>query len=128
MGDVSELLRLALLILLAVAGMYVQFRLVSKTGYSGWLFILLLIPIINIIFILVLAFAKWPIEEKLEKYKKVIDKHNLWQEVADLEPQDYEQEWDLGPDSKLVCIRCGHTIDSPDDICSHCGYNERSVF
>jgi hypothetical protein len=38
-------------------------RIVTKAGYSGALSLLLLIPLLNIVFIWIFAFVKWPIEK-----------------------------------------------------------------
>jgi hypothetical protein len=38
-------------------------RIVSKAGFSGALSLLLLIPLVNIIFIWIFAFVKWPVEK-----------------------------------------------------------------
>lgn len=46
---------------------YVWFRIFVKAGYSGWLGILMVIPIVNLIMILVLAFSEWPIEKRLKQ-------------------------------------------------------------
>ena len=35
-------------------------RILHKAGYSGCLVIIFFIPILNLIFILIFAFAKWP--------------------------------------------------------------------
>ncbi len=35
-------------------------KITSKAGYSGWLSLLILIPLANIIFLYFLAFSKWP--------------------------------------------------------------------
>lgn len=51
----------------------VLWRIFSKTGYSGALSLFVLLPgighIVLLIFSLVLAFSKWPIEKELEDYK-----------------------------------------------------------
>ncbi len=39
-------------------------RIFSKAGYSGWLSILMIFPLVNIIVLYFLAFAKWPILKK----------------------------------------------------------------
>ena len=38
-------------------------RIVSKAGFSGALSLLMLIPFVNIIFLWIFAFTKWPVEE-----------------------------------------------------------------
>lgn len=35
-------------------------KITTKAGYSGWLSLLVAVPIVNLIFIYFLAFAKWP--------------------------------------------------------------------
>jgi hypothetical protein len=39
-------------------------RITKKAGYSGYLSLLTLIPLVNIIAIWIFAFAKWPVERK----------------------------------------------------------------
>lgn len=35
-------------------------RICSKAGYPGWLSLLILIPLVNLVFLYVLAFSEWP--------------------------------------------------------------------
>lgn len=58
-----------------VFAIYLMYRMVKKMGYSGWMTLLVLFfqPIMMIYF----AFAKWPIENEVEKLKggsKSVDK------------------------------------------------------
>ena len=32
----------------------------KRTGYSGWLYLLFLIPIVNMVWLWIFAFAEWP--------------------------------------------------------------------
>ena len=41
-------------------------RIFSKAGYPGWLGIGILFPFINFLLVLFLAFAKWPVEKRLQ--------------------------------------------------------------
>ena len=51
-----------LFIMLLIAGMiYVYYKIIEKTGNSGWLALLMLVPIANIGLILFLAFSDWPV-------------------------------------------------------------------
>jgi hypothetical protein len=51
-----------LILLIAALIMIIPFwRIFSKAGYSGWLSILMVLPIINLILLYFLAFANWPI-------------------------------------------------------------------
>ena len=36
-------------------------KITAKAGYSGWLSLLMVIPLVNLGFLYFLAFAKWPI-------------------------------------------------------------------
>ncbi len=36
------------------------FRICTKAGYSGWLSLLILIPIVNMGFVYFLGFSEWP--------------------------------------------------------------------
>jgi hypothetical protein len=47
----------------------IMWRICSKAGYPGALGLLVLVPIVNLILLIFLAFAKWPIERELEGYK-----------------------------------------------------------
>jgi hypothetical protein len=44
-------------IVLAIVGWY---KILAKAGYSGWLALLALIPVVNFILFLVFAFSDWP--------------------------------------------------------------------
>ena len=48
-------------LLLVAATVYVYFRIIAKTGYSGWFALLMFVPIVNLGMILFLAFADWPV-------------------------------------------------------------------
>lgn len=37
-------------------------KIIKKSGFSGWWVLVTLIPVLNLIFIWVFAFIKWPIE------------------------------------------------------------------
>ena len=39
-------------------------RICSKAGYPGWLSLLILIPLVNLVFLYVLAFSEWPSHRK----------------------------------------------------------------
>ena len=51
-----------LVILLLIAGsIYVYYKIFEKTGNSGWLALLMFVPIANLGLILYLAFSDWPV-------------------------------------------------------------------
>lgn len=38
-------------------------RICTRVGYSPWLSLLILLPLINIVFIYFLAFSEWPVKK-----------------------------------------------------------------
>jgi hypothetical protein len=67
-------LRLPELVLLVIPllalYLFVLARLVGKTGHSSWLGLLFLIPLVNVGFILYLAFTEWPIQKELDRLRE----------------------------------------------------------
>ena len=55
--------------IMAVAA-WVWYRILGKTGHSGWLGLLMLVPVANLILVLVLAFGEWPIHRELRELKE----------------------------------------------------------
>ncbi|HKK05288.1 MAG TPA: hypothetical protein VKA50_05500 [Gammaproteobacteria bacterium] len=49
-----------LLIIYAVIIVLPFWKITAKAGYSGWLSLLMIIPLVNLIYIYFLAFASWP--------------------------------------------------------------------
>ncbi len=54
--------------ILALLG-WIGWRICAKTGYSGALGLLMLVPVANLVLLLVLAFGSWPIEEELRRLR-----------------------------------------------------------
>jgi hypothetical protein len=46
--------------------LFVWGTIFKKAGYSFWFALLMLVPLANLIWILIFAFSKWPIEQELE--------------------------------------------------------------
>ena len=42
-------------------------RIVQKAGYSGWNILWMFVPVANLVMLFIFAFAKWPIEDKVER-------------------------------------------------------------
>ena len=61
----SEWIGLLLFVLLVLAWMSI-FR---RAGYSRWLGLLWLVPVVNVIIICFLAFADWPVHRQLRYFK-----------------------------------------------------------
>jgi hypothetical protein len=51
---------LIVIVLLVALFVWVYFRIFSKAGFSGWLALLMLVPLVNVGMLLFLAFAEWP--------------------------------------------------------------------
>jgi uncharacterized membrane protein YhaH (DUF805 family) len=43
-----------------VFALWVSFRVFRKAGRNGWLSLLLLVPVVNIVVVWVFAFMRWP--------------------------------------------------------------------
>ena len=41
----------------------------SKAGYSFWLALLMFVPLANLIWLLIFAFSKWPIQQEVERLR-----------------------------------------------------------
>ena len=55
---------LIILIVLALVG-YPLVRILQKAGYSGWLVVFWLVPLVNLVALWVFALARWPLERKI---------------------------------------------------------------
>jgi uncharacterized membrane protein YhaH (DUF805 family) len=47
-------------IVVLVAMLYPYIRIIRRAGYSGWWFLTMFVPIVNIVMLWVFAFAQWP--------------------------------------------------------------------
>lgn len=61
------LFALAMLILTVI----IWWKIFSKAGYSGAMGLLMLLPFVNLIMLLVLAFGQWPIRRELEQLRQL---------------------------------------------------------
>lgn len=58
-NEMSGFMQLWMLLVLAIV--VVPFwRICRKAGYSGWLSLLVVIPLVNVIFFYFLGFSEWP--------------------------------------------------------------------
>jgi len=64
---------LHLLVLVIIVGFVivplVWVQIFPKAGYSGWLAILIFIPLVNVITLFWFAFSKWPIQSEVEQLR-----------------------------------------------------------
>jgi hypothetical protein len=56
-------------IVLLVLAIVIWWRIFSKAGYNGALSLLMFVPIANLIMLLILAFAEWPILTELNQLR-----------------------------------------------------------
>lgn len=54
------------MLVIAVAVVIPVWRICRRTGYPGWMGIMILVPVINLIFLYFMAFADWPAEKARE--------------------------------------------------------------
>lgn len=68
-GNVEVATTVELFVALIVLALFtvVWAMIFSKAGYSGWLALLMLIPVVNLIWLLIFAFSEWPIEAELAR-------------------------------------------------------------
>lgn len=52
---------LIIMLLAAIIVIIPFWRIFAKAGYSSWLSLLMIIPVVNIILLYFLAFANWPV-------------------------------------------------------------------
>lgn len=58
------LLLVALYVALIAFSIYVYVRIINKAGYSGWWVLTALVPVLNVVMIVVFAFADWPVQQR----------------------------------------------------------------
>lgn len=54
---------------LAVVIAAVWWQIFSKAGHGGWMGLLMLIPVVNLIMLLFLAFSDWPVRKELRRLR-----------------------------------------------------------
>ena len=50
------------MVLIAIVAVVPAWRICQRTGYPGWMGLLILIPLVNLALLYFIAFADWPIE------------------------------------------------------------------
>ncbi len=58
------LVSLATYVVVLALVLYVYVRIIRKAGYSGWWALTSLVPVLNLVMVLVFAFADWPVEKR----------------------------------------------------------------
>ena len=55
---------------LVILSIVIWWKIFAKAGYGGPLGLLMLVPVVNLIMILVLAFAEWPVQRELNSLRQ----------------------------------------------------------
>jgi Tfp pilus assembly major pilin PilA len=67
---VPELVIIVVIAIVAAIGVLPYWKIFSKAGYSGWLSLTQIVPILNIVVIFYVAFAEWPVQRELTVLKQ----------------------------------------------------------
>jgi uncharacterized membrane protein YhaH (DUF805 family) len=60
-----------IVLLIYIAVLIIPFwKLWSRTGHSGWMALLMLVPVVNFVMIWVLAFKRWPALDGAERIER----------------------------------------------------------
>ncbi len=52
-------------LIVGILAVVAYWRICEKAGFPGWYGVAVVIPMVNVLFVLFLAFAEWPLERKL---------------------------------------------------------------
>jgi hypothetical protein len=69
---IGMLCPLAIAAVVLILMIVVWWRIFDKTGHGGAMSLLMLLPIINIIMLLVLAFGEWPVEAEVRRLRRAL--------------------------------------------------------
>lgn len=61
---------LAVIVAVVALVITIWWKIWDKTGYGGALSLLMLIPIVNLIMLLVLAFGDWPVQQEVRRLRR----------------------------------------------------------
>jgi uncharacterized membrane protein YhaH (DUF805 family) len=59
-----------LFLIVMVVAIVAYAKIFSKAGYSGWLCLVMLIPLVNVALLIWFGFTKWPIEKQLASLRQ----------------------------------------------------------
>jgi hypothetical protein len=65
----KDLLQIVLGLAVIAASIWASVRIFQKAGYSGWLAVLYLIPLVNILTFFWFATTEWPVEAELRRLR-----------------------------------------------------------
>ncbi len=70
-GGLGLLITILFVVAMVVLTVIIWWKIFSKAGYSGAMSLLMLLPVVNFIMLLVLAFGQWPIHRELAALKQL---------------------------------------------------------
>jgi len=65
----SDLLQIVFSLAVIAAFVWALVRIIQKAGYTGWLAVLCLIPLVNVVTFFWFAAAEWPVEAELHRLR-----------------------------------------------------------
>ncbi len=68
-GLLTSLVGCGVVLVILAFYVFVWWRIFAKAGYSGALGLTMIIPLVNFVMLLVLAFAEWPIQRELDRQR-----------------------------------------------------------
>jgi hypothetical protein len=84
----------------------------SKAGYSRWLGLLMLVPLVNVIFFLYFAFARWPIlKGQQESAPAPVTASQQREGTTRPKPAT----------APAACLKCGAPLGPNERFCGECG-------
>ena len=60
-------------LIVGIVAVVAFWRICAKAGFPGWYGVAVVIPMVNVLFVLFLAFAEWPLERKLSESRTSSD-------------------------------------------------------
>jgi hypothetical protein len=64
-GAVVSFFPLVFVLVIAIPLLIAWVRIFTRIGWPAWLGILIVVPLVNLVLILIMAFKEWPIEKRL---------------------------------------------------------------
>ena len=107
---VAGAIGLAVAVLAAAVFVVSWIFICSKAGYSKWLGLLMLVPLVNVIFFLYFAFARWPI---LKGQQESAPATAPQQRPAAAQPK--------ATTAPAACPKCGAPLGPSERFCGECG-------
>lgn len=73
MGEAQALVVVGISAVLVVLSIAVYVAIIRKAGYSGWWVLTMFVPVLNIVMLVVFAFAEWPVTRELRAARAIAE-------------------------------------------------------